>query len=368
MKILYIINNLSSGGAEKILKDLIYDLNKRFSEVKIELLLLNKNKSPYLFDLSTLNLKIYLSKLSIYNPLHIFRIVILLNKNHYDIVHCHLFPTSYFTIIAKKLALYKKTKFIYTEHSSNNRRRKYKLFRVFDTIIFQSFHEISFVSDASKINHLSWVKRENNLAKYPVIKNGVDTEFYFNAVPYNLHKHLGILDLNVKFITMVGRFTEAKDQNTLIKSLKLLPNELHLIFLGEGPLMHESIKLANELDISYRVHFLGFRSDSEKFIKGSFLTCLSSNWEGLSLFSIEAMASGIPFIGSNVPGIKEIGYKYIPLFEKGNSSELSEIVLKLFYDYQYYQDVSKRGIVRSNDFSLYKMTNKYYKVYINLIT
>jgi hypothetical protein len=123
MKILYIINNLSSGGAEKILKDLIYDLNKRFSEVKIELLLLNKNKSPYLFDLSTLNLKIYLSKLSIYNPLHIFRIVILLNKNHYDIVHCHLFPTSYFTIIAKKLALYKKTKFIYTEHSSNNRRR-----------------------------------------------------------------------------------------------------------------------------------------------------------------------------------------------------------------------------------------------------
>jgi glycosyltransferase involved in cell wall biosynthesis len=198
--------------------------------------------------------------------------------------------------------------------------------------------------------------------------NGVDLKLFFNAKAYPLIEIIGINDPSIRLITMVGRFSEQKDQLTLINSLLSLPHYYHLLLIGEGELKTISYDYVSKINLHSRVHFLGFRTDTERIIKSSFLTCLSSNWEGLSLFSIESMASGIPFIGSNVPGIKDIAENYVPLFEKGNSLELSKLILKFDNDGEYYSSISKKGLLRANEFSLEIMGNKYLNVYNRFIS
>jgi glycosyltransferase involved in cell wall biosynthesis len=365
MKILYIINNLSSGGAEKLVKDILLNFKINKPNIRIELLLLNDKNSYYQKEISDSKIKIFSSKIGIYNPLQIFRLVYVFLRGNYDFIHTHLFPTSHFTVIARMLTFFLKTKYIYTEHNSNNKRRNYKYLRLFESVIFYLFNEIIFVSEASKINHFKWVMFYNHSSTFPVIMNGVDLDFYFAAKPYPINEIIGINNVNLKIITMVGRFSEQKDQETLLRSLTNLPKYFHLVLIGEGEKRLFIQKLTDELKLSSRVHFLGFRNDTERIIKSSFITCLSSNWEGLSLFSIEAMASGIPFIGSNVSGIKDIAENYVPLFKKGDSYELEKLILKLDSNKEFYDNVSKKGKERSNYFSLENMTNNYYKVYEN---
>jgi glycosyltransferase involved in cell wall biosynthesis len=363
MKILIIINNLSSGGAEKIIKDFIFYAKNHHNNITIEVLMLNGKKSVYAKDLSRIGIKILDSNLSLYNPIQIVRIAARLYTGKYDIVHVHLFPASYLTILAKFLFFSSKTKFIYTEHSSNNRKRKYFFFKLLDTLIFKSYDEITFVSESARQNHFKWVKTFKLLAKYPIVINGIDFDLFYNAQSYDLKSELGISsNLPIKFITMVGRFTEAKDQNTLIRSLLHLPINYHVIFLGDGHLINLSKKLSESLYLSNRVHFLGFKKDCERYIKGSFLTCLSSNWEGLSLFSLEAMASGIPFIGSNVPGITENVIGPEILFNNGNFVELANLIVK-FESLELYKSVAKKGIEKAKNYSLESMTNKYIEIY-----
>jgi hypothetical protein len=59
----------------------------------------------------------------------------------YDIVHVHLFPTLYWVALAKFLS-FSKTKLIFTEHNTSNRRINKKLWRVSDNFIYRQYNAI----------------------------------------------------------------------------------------------------------------------------------------------------------------------------------------------------------------------------------
>jgi len=90
---------------------------------------------------------------------------------------------------------------------------------------------------------------------------------------------------------------------------------------------------------------------------------LSSHHEGLSLSSLEGMASGRPFIASNVPGLKEIVEGYGFLFEKGDSKVLSDLVKKFIADTGFSNEVSKKCVSRAKMFNIKLMVDKYIKLY-----
>ena len=54
---------------------------------------------------------------------------------------------------------------------------------------------------------------------------------------------------------MVGRFSEAKDQPTLIKAMQNLPREKNLLLVGEGPLKEENERLAKKICVNNRDSF-----------------------------------------------------------------------------------------------------------------
>lgn len=361
---LHIINNLGSGGAEKLLEETLPLLN-RIRGLKVDVLLLTGSKNVFSKSLKSQGVQVdVLSSNSIYNPFNIIKLKTYIEKEKYNIVHAHLFPTQYWVAITKKILKSKDTKFITTEHSNNNRRRGKYFFRLMDRYIYSSYDSIICVTDKVCLNLVKWLKPKlTDMQKFLVINNGINIAKYSNAIPYKKSELCPKFSNKTKLICMVARFSEAKDHPTLIRAMMKLQEDVHLLLIGEGKLKHQNEELAKELGVKNRVHFLGFRNDVEKILKTSDIVVISSNWEGLSLASLEGMASGKPLVASKVEGLEEIVAGYGLLFKHGDSDELSEILQKLLHDDKTYTEVSKKCVKRAEKFSTNGMIKSILSVY-----
>lgn len=367
MKILHIINNLGSGGAERLIEETMPLINK-IEDVTAEVLILTDKNLVFHKKLIENNIK--LDVISIRKPRNPLNTVYIRNyiiKGKYDIVHAHLFPTNYWVSIASRLIIKKKPKFVTTEHSTYNNRRYKVFFRLIEKYIYSSYHTIISISNKTQSNLISWLKpKKKHLNKFNIIENGVDTDRFFNTFPYKKFEIHNTLNEHNKLICMVGRFDHSKDQPTLIKAMKGLPKYVHLLLVGEGPLKKQNENLAIELNIDDRVHFLGFRSDVDRIIKTSDIVVLSSNWEGFGLAAVEGMASGKPIITSNVEGVVDIVKGYGLLFYKGDVKKLKEEIMTLLLDKDYYDDISKKCLARAQKYSIQRMIDGLIQIYYEI--
>ena len=121
MKILHVITSLRTGGAEKLMVDLLPRLKE--SGFEVDLLLFDGEKTPFKDELETKNVKIYHlgEGGSVYSPSKFFKLRPFLRK--YDIIHTHNYAPQLFTALG---SLGKKCRLITTEHSTENRRRSKK--------------------------------------------------------------------------------------------------------------------------------------------------------------------------------------------------------------------------------------------------
>jgi glycosyltransferase involved in cell wall biosynthesis len=357
MKILQVINRLGAGGAEKLLSDSIPLYNKFGTQT--DLLLLNNYDSPFLQDLiasKCCNVFILGSR-SYYNPLLIFKIIPFLKK--YDYLHVHIFPSFYWVAIAKMIT-FSKTQLIYTEHSTHNRRRKLWYFKFLDKIIYKQYKYVVAITDDVLLNlknHLNFISDK----QFNVINNGVDIELIENAKPYSKDV-FGFKETDF-LIMQVSRFMYPKDHKTIIKSLLYLPENFKLVFAGFGSLLVECEELIKELGLIDRVHFVGVRTDIPNLIKSVDIVVLSSLYEGMSLSSIEGMASGKPFIASDVDGLRDIVKDAGVLFEAQNEKKFANCVLELYNDKDLYNSVVEKCQLRAKKYDIRNMVKQYIDLY-----
>jgi len=363
MKIIQIINNLGSGGAEKLISDFVPLMREK--DHNIEVLLLQKKGSIYIDDLEQKDIKVTcLTQDNLYSLKHILNIRKFIRKRSFDIVNVHLFPSLYFIALASILGL-GTTKLIFTEHSTNNRRRENILLKIIDRFIYKRYNKVIAITDEVKNKldkHLG-----NNKAFSEVINNGVDIDKFKNAQSIDLSMVYKNYNSSHKVICMVGRFSEAKDHATLIKALLKTPNDVNLLLIGEGPLQKDKKSLVNNLKLHDRVHFLGLRKDVPEILKACDIGVLSSHWEGFGLSAVEVMAAGKPVIVSNVEGLRDVVGDKDLLFEKGNSDELSQKINHLFANEVYYYDKAEYCLNRSKEFGINKMVDGYLKLYEKVI-
>ncbi len=112
-----------------------------------------------------------------------------------------------------------------------------------------------------------------------------------------------------RLIGSVGRLNWAKDQASLIQAIRLLDDTMPdtaLVLVGEGSLRSELEGEARRQGIAERVRFLGDRSDVERLLRGFSLFALSSVTEGYSVALLEACASALPMVATDVGGNAEI--------------------------------------------------------------
>lgn len=357
MRVLQIINSLATGGAEKLLLDSLPLYNKE--NISVDVLLLKGNDYPFVKELKDKQCcSIFsLTNGTVYNPLLLFKIIPYLKK--YDVIHVHLFPAQYWVVFAKWIAL-SKVKLVFTEHSTSNRRMKNIFFSLFENLIYKAYDAIIAITETVRENIKNHVSLNDE--SIIVIQNGIDLEKIKHAEPLENFKN-NFQKQNIQSILQVSSFQEPKDQLTVVKSLLYLPENFHLFLAGDGITKSKVASVVKELGLQNRVHFLGIRTDVPNLLKSVNYIVLSSKYEGLSLSSIEGMASGVPFIASKVPGLQNIVENYGILFEQGNDQELAYKILDLFKDEDLYKKTIASCLERAKHFDINLMVSKHIALY-----
>lgn len=363
MKVLHVINNLGTGGAEKLLLDTIPLFNQRGCEV--DLLLIDGMDYPYLKKLKEMNIcKIYsLDAKFLYNPLIIFKIIPFLNS--YELLHVHLFPAQYWVVFAK-LFSFSKIKLVFTEHSTANRRMKNIFFKIIDKQIYKFYNRVVCISE--EVRYI--LKYHANLKnkKLVVVENGININLFNEASlvqKKDIHDDLSESDV---LLIQVAGFRYQKDQPTTIKSLQYLPENFKLLLVGDGEFRIVLEKLVKDLKLERRVFFLGIRLDVPELMKSSDVVVISSHWEGMPLSVIEGMAVRKPIVASNVAGVYELVNDVGVLFEKGNEKELAIEIKKLLNNANYYKKVAEAGFEKAKLYDINTMIEKQINLYKELLT
>lgn len=356
MKILHITNQLSEGGVESFLLQLLPRLREKGHEVT--LLVVTRTSVFLKKEFEDLGIKVMVGKYkSPYNPLNIFYIKQFLGD--YDVVHTHLWPAQLYVALAWKLSN-SGTSLVTTEHNNFNKRRKYKFYRPIEQWMYSQFKIIVGVCDASKNNLSSWISHKHVIS----IPNGIERNKYCNAKSYD--KSELNLPPEAFVLTMTARFFPQKDHQTLIQALSFLPSYVYLLLVGSGSMMQECKELAESLKLAERVYFLGRRTDVERILKTSDLCVLSTHYEGLPISIIEYMSAGRAVVATDVEGVRELVNNEELLSVPGDSKDLAQKIRILIEDREKLCRVANQNLIQSEMFSVENMVFQYNNVYKKL--
>ena len=139
--------------------------------------------------------------------------------------------------------------------------------------------------------------------RYGVVPNGVDLRLFHPAVPATRHPSQPIRCL------AVARLIERKGLGDLIRALALLePGRFELEIVGGGPDEHVLRELAAQLGVEQDVRFLGAlpRAEVAERYREADLFTLPSSAEAFGNVFAEALASGLPIVGSSTGGIPDL--------------------------------------------------------------
>lgn len=361
MKILQVITSLRIGGAEKLVVDMTPLLQAKGHIVDV--FVFDGIVTPFLQQLEDNGVRVirYNHGASMYHPKNILKLRKLIPQ--YDIVHTHNTSCQYYVAIARNLCKCNHVRFVTTEHSANNRRRNSFLFKQLDLFMYAQYHSIIAISDKATVNLQTSL---GDSFKITTIYNGINLRKFIHA---SVLFHDTVLKKTAEdfIITMVAGFREEKDQDTLIKALKFLPEKCKLWLIGDGVRKIICEELVQSLDLSDRIVFTGIRTDIPNILKTSNVIVMSSHWEGLSLSSIEGMSVGKPFIASDVDGLHEIVEGNGILFPHQNEKALAEAILKLMEKPNEAKKVAETCFEKASQYDISKTVDAYLDVYNHVI-
>lgn len=135
----------------------------------------------------------------------------------------------------------------------------------------------------------------------------------------------------------VGRLRREKGHAILLKAAARVvaaQPEARFVIIGDGELRDLLRRQAVALGLGEAVIFSGARTDVERLYRAFDLFVLPSLWEGLSTVILESMASGVPVIGTDIPGTREL---IVPgrtgwLAQPGDPADLARCILNALAD------------------------------------
>jgi glycosyltransferase involved in cell wall biosynthesis len=142
-----------------------------------------------------------------------------------------------------------------------------------------------------------------------IIYNGAGVERGFRAEAREAWRRVHGFGPDDLLIVSVARFEPQKNPLGLIaafaRALPELPSS-YLVMAGEGTLLGECRAVAARLGVSERVYFPGLCQDVAELLSACDLFALASDWEGVPVAVIEAMAARLPVVATAVGGVPEL--------------------------------------------------------------
>lgn len=209
-----------------------------------------------------------------------------------------------------------------------------------------------------------------------VIPNGVDLSTYkvqSKKGRIDFQCKLGLPE-NIKVMSSVGWLKPVKGHQYLLEAFSLFSkkstNDWMLILLGEGELEEALIAQAERLNIRNKVLFSGFQDNVQEWLAASDMMVSATLSEGLSNALIEATATGLPIVATNVGGNPEVvehGFNGL-LVEKEDSLGLAEAMSILERDEEQFEMMAVNARVKAErDFSNNTMVMRLESLYEKLL-
>jgi len=184
-----------------------------------------------------------------------------------------------------------------------------------------------------------------------------------------LRKELGLPPTEALFL-MVAEFIPRKRHEDVLQALSRLSTpHAHLLLAGAGPLEESLRRLAAELGVGDRVHFLGFRRDIPVLLRASRALLLASEHEGLPRSVMEAMCMETPVIGVRIRGIEDLLEDECGLMvEKGDRSGLAWAMGQVLDDPEGARDLALRARAKMERYDLKNILQLHESLYRELLS
>lgn len=229
----------------------------------------------------------------------------IVNDGGYDIVHCHTPVASLCARLGCKKLRKNGVKVVYTAHGFHF----YKGAPKKNWLIYYTIEKFcsKYTDVLITINKEDYALAQKKFKK-PDIRYvpgvGIDVEKFKNAQVDTLSKREEIsVPQNATLLLSVGELNENKNHATVIKALSRIKNDnLYYVIAGRGDKKEELTNLISELGLTNRVRLLGYRQDVLELYKTADIFIHPSFREGLPVSVMEALASGLPVICSNIRG------------------------------------------------------------------
>ncbi len=352
IKILFFIENLSAGGAEKVLQNLVNNMDKEKFDITVQTVwrenpekYLNKNiKYKYIYPCYSKlnNYKYRLSVLlkAIY-PLHI--------KGDYDIEVAYLECGA--------------TKVIST--STNKKARKIAWVHCDLSKKISNINEFKTKSENwyKKFDKVVCVSRDVENSFKSIYGNEFDTEVIYNVIDdYSIKEKAEKTVDDYSFdeknptIVSVGRLSKQKRFDRLIEAHRLLLDggiSNNLLIIGEGDERESLEQTIISSGVQSTVTLLGFKSNPYPYIKNADLLAISSDYEGFSSFVAEGLILGKAIVTTKCNGMKELlGRSQYGIITECDAKALSEGIKKLLTDNSLKKEYERNAAERGRGFSI----------------
>jgi glycosyltransferase involved in cell wall biosynthesis len=158
----------------------------------------------------------------------------------------------------------------------------------------------------------------------------------------------------------VGRLSWQKNQKFLLRLLPRLPG-VHLAVIGEGEMKEELIRLAEELSVAERVHFIGEvrPEEANAVVCASDVFVFPSLFEAMPLALLEAMALGVPIVCSDIPSSREFLGSNGILAKLNDPAEWTSAIQMMLDGKGSVSMMVRMALARSAEFTVEKMADGY---------
>lgn len=361
MKILLLTTHLNVGGISSYLVNLSNGLRLKGIKVivasgggALEDALEREGIGHYYLDIKTK------SELSPKIIKAVFRLIGIIKKEKIDLIHAQTRITQVIAALVSKII---GVPYISTCHGFYKFRLNRKLFPCFGEVVIAVSRQVK-----DELENKLYIDQN----KIRLIPHGIDIEKYSKAITLD-EKNALKKKLNLKedsfVLGSIGRFAPEKGHSFLISAFSLVANRhpnAELILVGEGRLKRDLLSQAKGLNLEGKIHFLGERYDLENIYPVMDVFCFPSLRESFGFSVLEALASGVVVVASNIGELKY-------LIEEGKNGFLCEpanpeaLALKLNYLIENRDLLTQMSIeakkITNKDFSIFRMAEDTIAVY-----
>ncbi len=363
-KILHVITDTGWGGAERHLLALTTGFVQRGHVCQVAYLV----GDGYLDDtfasrgVPTTNLRAR----SWVDPGALARLIRLIRRERFDLLHVHLFPGEVFATVAGLCA--PGAPLICSKHNDEAFLRKWH-FRMLHRVI--SYRASRTIAISDHVRRFTMETGTAHPSRVLTIRYGYEPPAVLptrEASRATLGAPAGAF-----LVGAAGRLAEQKGHRHLIEAIPALVPEipnLQVVIVGEGPMRPALERRARELGVDRHVRLPGFHPDVQSLLCGLDVFVMPSLWEGFGLVLLEAMAAGRPIVAAKVSAIPEViedGETGL-LVPPADASALGGAILRLWHDPSLREKLGNAGRERLRErFSLDQMVDETERVYAEVL-